>query len=181
VPCGGEGASRVEDRRPNADLRSSVLDALSGSLIIPLREVWDVWRLLPTAVKASRYVRSLPLKDSLGELLGSGIGAQLSTTDRAALRLTVRRACKIAGFLGGLDSCLTRCLVTASVAHRHGSKSVLHIGFRLNPDPDALPLGHAWVTMDGENVTDAAGAADTAGFIPIRSLDIDTLCSTSND
>lgn len=181
MPCGGEGAARVEVREPNSGPGSSVLGALSGSVIIPLREMWDVWRLIPTAVKASHYVRSLSLKDALGEMRGCRISAQLSTTDRVALRLTVRRACKIAGFLGGLDSCLTRCLVTASVACRRGSKSVLHIGFRPNLDPDALPLGHAWVTMDGENVTDTDGASDTAGFLPIRSLDIDTLCSTSKD
>ncbi len=59
----------------------------------------------------------------------------------------------------GLDSCLTRTLVTAVLlADRPGV--VLHVGFRPSEGSGAPHDGHAWLTLEGRDLPEASTTAE---------------------
>jgi hypothetical protein len=106
---------------------------------------------LRLSVKAQRDRRQ-----SLPDVVGILVRTRLLPRDVGAgeAARAAGRACRrIARWVGGLDSCLSRALVAgALLADQAGV--VLHVGFR---GAASAPLheGHAWVTLRERNVTDA--------------------------
>jgi hypothetical protein len=103
---------------------------------------------LPLARWAQR-VRDTRLPDVVAEMARRGPRSPEIAADRlawAAGRATARWA----RWFGGLDTCLTRSLVTGSLLSGHG-EVVLHLGFRPGEADDAVD-GHAWITLNGEPV-----------------------------
>ncbi|HVN76622.1 MAG TPA: lasso peptide biosynthesis B2 protein [Thermoanaerobaculaceae bacterium] len=141
----------------------------AGETRFSVREIALFLHALRLSVKAQRVQRR-SLEDVAGALvrtrpLPRGVGAD------AAARAAGRACSRVKRWAGGLDTCLTRSLVAgALLADRPGV--VLHVGFR-GQATGPLHEGHAWVTLDGRNVTDArdgehAGPFTEALRVPLR-------------
>lgn len=78
-------------------------------------------------------------------------------------RVAAIRACGRYGrWFGGLSTCLTRSLVAgALLCGRH--EVLLHVGFRSGSD-GAHADGHAWLTVDGEELDPTLPGEQTASF-----------------
>jgi len=78
----------------------------------------------------------------------------------ARCRCAAARASRLLGGLGRLDSCIVRSLVVAVLlSDRPGVR--LHVGFGSHEPGDggqAEVVGHAWVTLDGELVSETASS-----------------------
>lgn len=107
--------------------------------------------LIPAALRASRLARTTPLTQALGVLLSRP--PSWSGLDQDTAACAVGRAVHAARFLGGLDTCLTRALLLASLLREQADTSV-HIGFRTDKSQLGTVNGHAWVTVNGRNVSD---------------------------
>ena len=66
---------------------------------------------------------------------------------------TVGLVCRIAGRLGLLNSCIVRTLMTARLL-KGRSGLMLHIGVHKVPSVHHQGIGHAWVELEGKNVSD---------------------------
>jgi hypothetical protein len=80
-------------------------------------------------------------------------------------RCAAVRASRAVGLIGGLDSCVTRSLVLASLLRDHEHVDIC-IGFRLsmNAGDSDSPQGHAWVCVAGANVSDSVDESSSAAF-----------------
>jgi hypothetical protein len=109
--------------------------------------------LVPRALVASRLARTGNLDNAFNSLPADSPGWLAHLHPRSTGE-AVRRACRIAGLLYGLDTCLTRSLLLASLLRRH-HPTLLHIGFFGDLQGTERVRGHAWVTVNGINVSDA--------------------------
>ncbi|MCG6963854.1 MAG: lasso peptide biosynthesis B2 protein [Acidobacteria bacterium] len=73
-----------------------------------------------------------------------------TTDSRRAVRAAGRATSRLARRGAGLDTCLTRALVTAALLPRR-SAVTLRIGFRPPSQASAVD-GHAWLAVDGEDL-----------------------------
>lgn len=90
------------------------------------------------------------------------------------LRITraVHRCGRLAAQLGSLNSCLSRSLAIAALAANR-KRVQLFIGFRADAASARSILGHAWVTVDGRNLSDPPGSAvNTSIYAISRSFPI---------
>jgi len=83
--------------------------------------------------------------DALAPLLLAA-GYLPSDVEPAAATRAAARASRLLGLLGGLDSCLVRSLVLASLLSDQPGV-VVHFGFRPG---DADTEGHAWVSLNDD-------------------------------
>jgi hypothetical protein len=81
------------------------------------------------------------------------------------------RAGRVVAAFRGLDTCLTRSLVLATLlSDRDGVR--LHVGFRAGPDDASMPEGHAWITLDGVNVSDLSPNSADQPFTETRVITV---------
>jgi hypothetical protein len=136
------------------------------------RGVADVLLLLNAlflAWLAGRLWRGRPLCDTLRRLDRYPV-VTAAGTDLNAMRCAATRASRYIGRIGGLDSCVTRSLVLARLLRNWNSVTVV-IGFR-GRDAVGEPIsGHAWVCVDGKNVSDPDPAAVSAVFTETHRLE----------
>ncbi len=124
--------------RRDSQLTDLVLFGHAVRLALIAREV----RVRPLSEVAARlrWVRFLPR----------------ATNPKAAYRAAGRACARLARALGGLDTCLTRSLVTGALLALSCKRVELHVGFRPDGTTAARVDGHAWVTADGELLGDEA-------------------------
>jgi hypothetical protein len=112
-------------------------------------------RAVPLAARAGR-IRRRPLSEVSSHLLRRR-GLPRSTEPAAAAQAAARACARVARWLGGIDTCLTRSLVAgALLSDRDGV--VLHVGFRRAAGISAPVDGHAWLTVDGRTIPTAEAA-----------------------
>lgn len=90
-----------------------------------------------------------PTMDLMARLPGLPTGLSVEVAHCAT-----RIACSISSRLGALNTCIPRSLVFGTlISDRPGV--ALHIGFR-TPNPQSIHAvdGHAWVSLNGNNVLD---------------------------
>lgn len=113
-----------------------------------VRDVVLVMALLPAAVRARRAAqRTLPA--AVAAMTGRR-SVSLGVAPERVARAAARASRLAARMLGGLDSCLTRSLVTGAALASRG-RVELHVGFRPSTDERTVD-GHAWVTLEGRVV-----------------------------
>ena len=111
-------------------------------------------RALVMARKA-QLIRRLPVPEVVEEisrLSGGGQGHRIQRLEAA----TARAIGRWRRWLGGVDTCLTRSLVLGGLLVGRGEVA-LNLGFRPGEEESALD-GHAWVTIDGEQLQALTGS-----------------------
>ncbi len=112
-------------------------------------------------------VRTRPLDEVVRDLVRTRRLPRASGADEAS-RAAGRACARVRRWAGGLDTCLTRSLVAgALLADQAGV--VLHGGFR-GAVAGAPADGHAWVTLDGRDVTPANDGAHAGPFLEALQL-----------
>jgi hypothetical protein len=87
------------------------------------------------------------------------------------VRCAAYRASRYIGRFGGLDSCVTRSLVMASLLRERGEVSIA-IGFTHEGGAGGVPSGHAWVCLNGTNVSDLNAQSVSADFVETHQLQV---------
>ena len=101
--------------------------------------------------KAQR-IRSSSLSLVVERLLATRFLPRAPGTEEASQ--AAGRACRLLSrFAGGVNTCLTRSLVTGTMLAERGG-IVLHVGFRMGQGSGMAHEGHAWITVQGEHVSD---------------------------
>jgi hypothetical protein len=106
----------------------------------------QMWRHLNAGVDPSAALSRIHGKDP-------GLHPRYEPHQLDELRCAVHRAARLAALFGARNSCLTRSLVLSSLLYGRPN-AFLNIGFRPAPAGAAPPTGHAWVTLDAQNVSD---------------------------
>lgn len=107
---------------------------------------------IPLALRANRTTQGEPIDQTLEALVSFPLLLPKNlAADRA--RSVVRIACGISGRVGGLNTCLTRSLVLATIL-KHQPNVLLNVGFRTPRNNSEMAEGHAWVTLAGDNISD---------------------------
>jgi hypothetical protein len=123
----------------------------------------DIRLALPLAVRASRLARTTAIDRALAALIRSH-HPQSGHHPPLMCASATHRAGRLVAAFGGLNTCLTRSLVLAALlSDREGVR--LHVGFRTASDHASIPDGHAWVTLDGANVSDLSPNSGGQAFI----------------
>lgn len=108
--------------------------------------------LFLTALGRARLAQRVsvePITRVAEDMNRSGGGSRCYSADRLALA-TARATARWARWFGGLDTCLIRSLVLASMLADHQDVALV-IGFRPGVEEAAVD-GHAWVTVAGRPV-----------------------------
>lgn len=99
--------------------------------------------------RVARRVTSRPIPEVVRAVMRTTVIVRTGDP-RRAVRTAWRATSWLARRGAGVDTCLTRALVTAALLPRHCALT-LRIGFR--PPSGALPVdGHAWLAVDGEDL-----------------------------
>ena len=151
IRCVSNG-SLADAPRPRVAVKRGLSPALRGVVLF--------LHALRLSLKAQR-VRSTPIKPIVGQLLATRFLPGAAATDEAE-RAAVRACNLFARFAGGINTCLTRSLVAGTLlADREGV--FLHVGFRTGDGRGAIHEGHAWLTMQGECISDPLDAQAQSG------------------
>jgi hypothetical protein len=110
------------------------------------------------AVSAGGVYRGAPLLRVVAGLMAPAL-FPLKCTPNEARRAALRALRYLSKLRLVRDTCLARSLVVG-VLLSHLPNVRLHIGFDVAARRETTPSGHAWVTVDGVNVSDASPARD---------------------
>jgi hypothetical protein len=119
---------------------------------------------------AGKALRKTPIRDSLRCLCRNPV-VMPANARPLDIRLAATRASRHIGRLGGLDSCITRSLVIARLLRDQDDVS-LHLGFMPADEPGKAITGHAWVCLDGANISDPAPESIATRFLETNRLDL---------
>jgi hypothetical protein len=131
-------------------------------LVVLMAALWPAWI-------AGYRLRGVPLEQALGRLGQTSIPLSARRAAVEAIRCAATRASRYVGYVGGLDSCVTRSLVIATLLRGRGNIT-LAVGFLRTTNPGGEPEGHAWVCLDGVNVSDPDPGAVAERYVACRML-----------
>jgi hypothetical protein len=125
---------------------------------------------LPLVLAASRVISGEPVYTVLQRLTSRRLLPKRLTVEQA--RCGADRACRFVKRYRPLDdSCLVRALVLGTLlSDRRGVE--LHIGFRPPMDGQKFAAGHAWVSVNGINVSEPGGILGTGDYVPAKRIPI---------
>jgi hypothetical protein len=133
-------------------------------------DVLDILRAAPLVWIASEVTTGQTLTDVLRRLTSRRRLPRQIPAVRA--RCATIRACRVLRPFWTLDaSCVVRSLVVGTLLSDHPNV-YLHIGFHAGPRSEGSDRGHAWVTLDGVNVSDPDIADPKQHYIEAKRLPI---------
>lgn len=119
---------------------------------------------------AGKALRKTPIRDTLWRLCRYAVVVPTKVRP-LDVRCAATRATRCIGRLGGLDSCLTRSLVIARLLRDRDNVS-LCLGFMPADDPGMAITGHAWVCIDGTNISDKTSGFATTQVVETNRLEL---------
>lgn len=119
---------------------------------------------------AGKAWRGIPIREALRRLCRNPF-VMPTNASPPDIRLAATRASRYIGRFGGLDSCVTRSLVIARLLRDRGDVC-LRLGFMPVDESGKAVAGHAWVCLDGVNISDPAPESISSQFLETNRLDL---------